>query len=189
MSVRASPVIVLLLLGLPVFAADRALDDVAKVKSCEEAFRQAELRYDVTTAGKLLANDFTLTGMYGLFTKKQFLSLIGDRSNPLDLLEYTGMDVRVYGDAAVVLSAIHEKARFAGKPYDLRGRRTAMWVRRNGSWTCVTIHVSQQGGSAESSNQSMERTADRRENFSTTTRRFQFAATLAVVSGRSAPSR
>jgi ketosteroid isomerase-like protein len=159
MSVRASPVIALLLLGLPVFAADRALDDVAKVKSCEEVFRQAELRYDATTAGKLLADDFMLTGMYGLFTKKQFLSLIGDRSNPLELLDYADMDVRMYGDVAVVISAIHEKARFAGKPYDLRGRRTAVWIRRNGSWTCVTIHVSQQEGSAESSNRAMQRTA------------------------------
>jgi len=162
MSVRASPVIALLLFGLPVFAADRASDDVAKVKSCEEAFRQAELRYDATTVGKLLADDFMLTGMYGLFTKNQFLSLIGDRSNSLELLEYAGMDVRVYGDAAVVLSAIHEKARFAGNPYDLRGRRTAVWVRGNGSGTCVTIHVSRQGDSAESSNQTMQPTADPR---------------------------
>ena len=154
--------IALLLLGLPVFAADRASDDVAKIKSCEEAFRQAELRYDVTAARKLLADDFMLTGMYGLFTKKQFLSLIGDRSNPLELLEYADMNVRVYGDAAVVLSAIHEKARFARKPYDLRGRRTAVWIRRNGSWTCVTIHVSQQRGSAESSNHAMQPTAGRR---------------------------
>jgi ketosteroid isomerase-like protein len=158
---RASLVIVLLLLGSPVFAVDRASDDVAQVKLCEEAFRQAELLYDVTAAGKLLADDFTLTGMYGLFTKKQFLSLIGDRSNPLELLEYADMNVRLYGDAAVVLSAIHETARFAGKPYDLRGRRTAVWVRRHDTWMCVTIHVSRQGDSAESSNQSLQPTAGR----------------------------
>jgi ketosteroid isomerase-like protein len=161
MSVRASPVIALLVLSSPVFAAGRASDDIAKVRSCEEALRQAELRYDATTTGKLLADDFILTGMYGMFTKKQFLSLIGDRSNPLELLEYADMGVRVYGDVAVVLSAIHEKARFAGKPYDLRGRRTAVWVRRTGNWTCVTIHVSHQGNFAESSNQTLQPTSGR----------------------------
>ena len=55
------------------------------------------------------------------------------------------MEIRVYGNAAVVWSTIHEKAVYTGKVDEYRGRRTAMWVKRNALWQCVTIHTSPLG--------------------------------------------
>jgi hypothetical protein len=74
--------------------------------------------------------------------KEQFLALVGDRADPLEVLEYGDMEIRVYGEAAVVWSTIHERALYSGKPDEYRGRRTAMGVKRNTHWQCFTIHTS-----------------------------------------------
>ena len=115
----------------------------AAVKAREEAFRQAQLNYDSASAREILADEFVGTGNHGeQINKNQFLSLVGDRADPLEVLEYGDMEIRVYGVAAVVWSTIHERAVYSGKVDEYRGRRTAMWVKRNTRWRCVTIHTS-----------------------------------------------
>jgi hypothetical protein len=128
--------------GPPVRHSD-LLDAAVLVKGQEEALRQAELRYDVRAADILLSQDFVLTASDGsLRDKSEFLPMIGDKRDPLEILEYGDMKVRVYGETAVVLSTVHEKAYYGGKAAEFRGRRTAVWVKQNQGWVCVTIHAS-----------------------------------------------
>lgn len=117
--------------------------EIAEVKAAEEALRQSQLTYDTAAANTILAEEFVGTWGYGeRVDKRQFLSLIGDRADPLEVLNYAEMQVRVYGETAVVWSTIHEKAIYGGKPAEYRGRRTAVWVKRDLRWQCVTIHTS-----------------------------------------------
>jgi ketosteroid isomerase-like protein len=120
------------------------VDAATVVKAQEEALRQAELRYDVHAADALLSPDFFLTEASDgtLRDKSEFLPMIGDKNDALEILEYGDMKISVYGETAVVLSTIHEKAYYGGKPVEFRGRRTAVWVRKNQRWVCVTIHAS-----------------------------------------------
>jgi ketosteroid isomerase-like protein len=137
--------LVLLILGAGALAVagqtSNAIDDV---KAREEAFRQAELHYDTATAGAILADDFVLVsaGDGEPHNKKWFLPLIGDRSAPLEVLEYGPLDIRVYADTAIVLSTTHEKFILNGKPFEFNGPRTAFWVKENGKWMLVAIHAS-----------------------------------------------
>ncbi len=129
--------------GVPVRQSG-VVDTETVIKAQEEAFRQAELRYDVHGADALLSDDFVLTAASDgtLRSKSEFLPMIGDKNDPLEILEYGDMVIRVYGDAAVVLSTVHEKAYYGGKPVEFRGRRTAVWVKENQRWVCVAIHAS-----------------------------------------------
>jgi len=116
---------------------------IREVKVAEEAFRQAQLKYDTSSADLILANEFV--GIWNhaeQVDKKHFLSLIGDQADPLEILEYGEMKIQLYGETAVVWSTIHEKAVYAGKVDEYRGHRTAVWVKRNARWQCVTIHTS-----------------------------------------------
>jgi len=128
----------------PPLRSSNSVDAATEVKQQEEALRQAELRYDVHAADALLSKDFVLTAASDgtLRSKSEFLPMIGDKSDPLEVLEYGAMQIHVYGDTAVVLSTIHEKAYYGGKPVEFRGRRTAVWVRQNQRWVCATIHAS-----------------------------------------------
>jgi len=119
------------------------LAEIAAVKAQEEALRRAQLKYDSASAMKILADEFVGTWNHGeQANKHQFLSLIGDKEDPLEVLEYGEMDVRIYGNTAVVWSTIHEKAVYNGKVDEYRGRRTALWVDCDMHWQCVTIHTS-----------------------------------------------
>jgi ketosteroid isomerase-like protein len=128
----------------PSLHSSNPVDAATEVKQQEEALRQAELKYDVQAADALLSKDFVLTAASDgtLRSKSEFLPMIGDKSDPLEVLEYVAMQIHVYGDTAVVLSTLHEKAYYGGKPVEFRGRRTAVWVRQNQRWVCVTIHAS-----------------------------------------------
>ena len=128
----------------PPLRSSNSVDAATEVKQQEEALRKAELRYDVHAADTLLSKDFVLTAASDgtLRSKSEFLPMIGDKSAPLEVLEYGAMQIRVYGDTAIVLSTIHEKAYYGGKPVEFRGRRTAVWVLQNRRWVCVTIHAS-----------------------------------------------
>lgn len=131
------------LAGIQAPARQERSEEIARVESAEEAFRQAELKYDTASANAILADEFVGTGNHGEhFDKKTFVSLVGDKADPLEVLEYGEMDVQVYGESAVVWSTIHERAIYGGKVDEYRGRRTAMWVKRNLRWQCVTIHTS-----------------------------------------------
>jgi hypothetical protein len=68
-------------------------DAAAEVKRQEKALRQAELTYDVHAADALLSKDFVLTAASDgtLRSKSEFLPMIGDKSDPLKVLEYGDM--------------------------------------------------------------------------------------------------
>lgn len=67
--------------------------------------------------------------------------LVGDKTNPLELFEYSDMEIHLYDQTAVVFSRLHEKGFMNGKPYELNGRRpTWTWIKQNGDWVCVAAH-------------------------------------------------
>ena len=121
--------------------AIRAIPCNFAVQRQMQALRTAELNYDAKSAAKLLADGFLLTSTDGnLYTKEEFLQLIGDKSNPLELCEYGEMEVRTYDTTAVVFAQVHEKGFLGGKPYELNGRPTFTWVKQEGDWVCVAAH-------------------------------------------------
>jgi len=106
-----------------------------------ESLRRAELQYDTSAAAKLLEEGFRLSGADGiLYTKPAFLTLVGDKANPLEVFEYSDMEIHLYGNTAVVFSRLHEKGFMNGKPYELNGRPTWTWVKQKGVWLCVAAH-------------------------------------------------
>ena len=105
------------------------------------ALRNAELQYDTDAAAKLLHDDFALSAADGtLYSKQRFLTLVGDKSNPLEVFEYSEMEIHVYGTTAVVFSRLHEKGFMNGKPYESNGRPMWTWIKESSGWVCVAAH-------------------------------------------------
>jgi ketosteroid isomerase-like protein len=116
-------------------------DDSIAVKQQMLALRKAELQYNTDAAAKLLHDDFALSAADGtLYSKQRFLTLVGDKSNPLEVFEYSEMQIHVYGTTAVVFSRLHEKGFMNGKPYELNGRSMWTWIKGSGGWVCVAAH-------------------------------------------------
>ena len=52
------------------------------------------------------------------------------------------MKVRLFGEAGVVTGSYIFKGSFKGKPFDIKGRFTDVFVKQNGHWRCVSSHNS-----------------------------------------------
>jgi hypothetical protein len=53
-----------------------------------------------------------------------------------------GVEVRLFGEAAVVSGRTHALGEFAGQSYDVWIRFTDVFVRRQGQWQAVASHAS-----------------------------------------------
>ena len=137
---------VLLLLGSAAIAQTSSTNlpkQVAEAAVREQmmALRSAELNYDAGSAAKLFKDGFFLTMTEGnLISKDQFLKVIADKTNPLQVFEYSEMKIDVYGTTAVVFSKLHEKGFLNGKPFELNGRPTWTWIKQKDRWVCVAAH-------------------------------------------------
>jgi hypothetical protein len=91
---------------------------------------------------KNLAEDYRCTNPDGSIIDKQtFIKMIGQRQ-PISDLRGSNKEVRVFGDFAIIHSRITFK-KADGK--DGSGRYTDDWVKRNGTWVCVSAMTTAPG--------------------------------------------
>ena len=123
-------------------------DDKSRIIALENSWNQAELHNDAHAVDMLLADDFIMTVADGYtMNKKQMLDSVRDTSYRPDVLQSQDMNVRMYGNTAIVTGAYLEKGRDKGKPFERRGRFTDTWIQLAGEWRCVASHFSVKPGS------------------------------------------
>ena len=111
---------------------------------------RAMVENDVAAIGRYMADDWTIIGSDGsVGDKASFLALVESGVLLHDVMESHDMRVRVYGDAAVVVSrgvsgGTYQGSRFASRTGVLR------LCRNEERWRCVLTHLSRlsQGTSA-----------------------------------------
>lgn len=91
----------------------------------------------------LLADSIVATDPEGKVRDKTGM-LAFAKAAKFESVEYTDVEVRVYGDAAVVTGAFHGKGTDAdGKAFGAPERWTDTWVKMpDGKWRCVATHGS-----------------------------------------------
>jgi ketosteroid isomerase-like protein len=112
--------------------------DLDLLRDLNQAYLDSVRLGDVDRFRQLLADDFQCSTPAGeLLDKAQFLSRT---AGPRTLARLTGEDVRIriLGDVAIVHAATAYTS-IAGQ--EGRGRYTDDWQKRNGTWLCVSAHV------------------------------------------------
>ena len=111
---------------------------------------RALLQKDFDTAGQLHADDFQLITPYGdLWSKEQYFeNLASGQTIEYVACEPGPIDVRFYGEAAVIRYLAHWQVRLAGKTSDVSAWHTDTYERRYGRWQVVwsqatPVHQSQ----------------------------------------------
>lgn len=141
--VRSLPALVLaacLSASMPLSAQPAApAATVAKIRSLEESRFAAMLSRDVAALRRILADDLTYTHSSGqLENKAQFLESIASGSfQYLAILPEGALDVRVYGDSAVVTGKGTFRVKAGGEERSLKLRFTDVYVSRDGVWQMV----------------------------------------------------
>jgi ketosteroid isomerase-like protein len=114
------------------------MDDVREM---QDRFDRAELAADRDTLRDLIAEDFLSIGPRGFVLDKQ--QWIGRHDEfRYEQLETSEMDVRRYGDTAVVRNVQRNRATYKDEQVTLTVRVGQVWVRQQQGWRMAAIQFS-----------------------------------------------
>jgi ketosteroid isomerase-like protein len=138
----------ILLLALTASAGSPA----AEVERLEREWSAAFLRHDTAMINRILADDFVGIDGRGVVSHKadeleEAKASASEQAFQILDEKLSGITVRVYGDTAIVNAVNDVKARFDGKEVNPVYRRTTVWIKRGGTWQCVSFHASRIIGS------------------------------------------
>ena len=104
----------------------------------EQGFTQAVADNDAAAIARFFADDWVIDDADGrVIDRSQFLSVVESGALKHESMESTDVEVRVYGDTAVVTGITTSKGQFMGQSFTTRERATDVLARLNGSWLCV----------------------------------------------------
>jgi len=143
-----------LLVALPAFSAQhvavhpRPSTDAgeqatrAEIVDMERQAREAQIHRDAEFSQRTLAEDYVAISPLGQVTFKQD-TLSARKSGQLryETINVTEMNVRVYGDTAVVTARADVKGHQLGEDFSGPYRYTRVWVRRTGHWQAVSYQA------------------------------------------------
>jgi ketosteroid isomerase-like protein len=110
------------------------------ITNLEQKWVAAILAKDTATIDQLLADDFVGTTNDRRYVKKQAVEDVVDGTH--ELLRLDDVQVRVYGDTAIVDIDQTEKSHHGTDDFSGTYLFTNVWVKRNGEWRAVASHGS-----------------------------------------------
>jgi len=128
-----------ILLGLQngVFAQAGSGNAESEVKDAVEKYRVALTKHDAAALKQIWADDYTfINGSGQLLTKDQRLANLSSGATSLDIT-MAGMNVRVYGDAAVTTGRVTIKGQYSGKESSGDYQSMTVWAKRGSAWQLV----------------------------------------------------
>jgi ketosteroid isomerase-like protein len=115
----------------------------AELISVSKDWDQAMVTNDADAIGAFMADDWIIIGSDGnICDKATFLGLVKSGALTHDVMESHDMNVRVYGDTAVVVGRGVSGGKYQGQPFREVERVTCVFVRQQGQWRCVLTHLS-----------------------------------------------
>lgn len=107
------------------------------------AWDRAMVANDADAIGQYISEDWTIIGADGsVGDKKTFLDLIRSGALTHDVMESHDLNVRVYGDTAVVTARGVSGGNYQGQKFYLLERVSCVFVRQERRWRCVSTHLS-----------------------------------------------
>jgi ketosteroid isomerase-like protein len=121
-------------------------DATKEIMRVSEEWDRAMVTNDAEAIGRFMAEDWVIIGSNGsVADKSSFLALVRSGALTHDVMETHEMDVRVYGDTAVVIARGVSGGNYQGQPFREVERATCVFVRQAGEWRCVATHLSRIG--------------------------------------------
>jgi ketosteroid isomerase-like protein len=116
-----------------------------EIRKLDEEWHQAHIRRDAEALRKLIPAEATFASGGALLTGEEYVKDFEENETRFESVEVGGLRARVFGDAAVTTAVDTIKGRAAGGAFEEQFRRTSTYVRRDGRWQLVALHVSRLG--------------------------------------------
>ncbi len=119
---------------------DRTQQELAAVA---HAWDRAMIENNAEAIGRYMADDWTIIGPDGSVSDKStFLGLVESGSLTHNVMTSEDLNIRVYGDTAVVIARGISGGKYQGQPFRVMERVTCVFVRQEGQLQCVLTHLS-----------------------------------------------
>jgi ketosteroid isomerase-like protein len=104
----------------------------------EREFTQAVVDNDVAAIGRFVADAWVIVDADGsVIDRSRFLGAIESGALTHESMESTDVEVRVFGETAVVTGITTSKGQFMGQGFATRERATDVLAQLGGHWLCV----------------------------------------------------
>jgi ketosteroid isomerase-like protein len=131
-----------LALGSDARASSASATAVEEIKALEEARNQALLHGDVAALDRMTSDDYTFITLRGeMRTKSDILKGFASGSFKYESRQIFDLNVRVYGDAAVVTGRSIQKGTENAKDYSGSYWFTRVYIKQNGRWLTVALQA------------------------------------------------
>lgn len=113
-----------------------------EIKKLEQERNQAIVRNDAAALDRMSSADYTVINLRGeLLNKTQIVNGFKSGAIKFDSRELSDLNVRVYGNTAVVTGRVTQKAMENGKDTSGEHRFTRVLVKEKGSWVSVAVQT------------------------------------------------
>jgi len=130
------------LLGTQVFARPSSDKSTEEIRALETARNEAIVHGDAATLERMTSDDYTFITLRGeLRTKAEIVKGFATGAFKYESREISDLNIRVYGDAAVVTGRSTQKGTENGKDYSGDYRFTRVYVKQNGRWLTVALQT------------------------------------------------
>ncbi len=121
--------------------AEPAGDDAQALIKIQHEWAAARVAGDDAYLEKLYAKDFRITTLAGTVVERdEDIALFATKTLVPEFVRDDDMDVRLYGDTAVVTGREHMKGVHSGHAGEFIVRFTNVYVREDGRWRLVAHH-------------------------------------------------
>ena len=117
--------------------------DTTRLREIQQELAAAWIARDRRTIERLIAPDWQVTHVAGqrLTRADVFRDMLESDANVIASMTVDDVDVRVFGDSAVVTGRTRAQGAQAGVPYNVTLRFTDVFVRRGDQWQAVASHA------------------------------------------------
>ena len=117
--------------------------DIARLGQIQQELSTAWMTRDRATVERLIAPDWVVTHLAGQrITRAEVLrDMLESDATQINASDVDEIEVRLFGDTAVVTGRTHARGTQSGAPFDVRLRFTDVFVRRGDQWQAVASHA------------------------------------------------
>lgn len=122
--------------------ADEAADK-AELIGVENASGAALVAHDTAVLGQIFTADWKLVSADAtVMSRADLFKVLDNGTLKFESYKVSELDVRIYGDAAVIIGHGDSKMEWKGDAQSAREIFTDVFIRRDGKWLCVSSHSS-----------------------------------------------
>ena len=132
----------LLLWNASIFGKSAADASREEIRALETARNEAIVHGDAAALERMTSDDYTFITLRGeLRTKAEIVKGFSTGAFKYASREISDLNIRVYGDSAVVTGRSTQKGAENGKDYSGDYRFTRVYVKQNGRWLTVALQA------------------------------------------------